>query len=68
MDAGEKCICQEEEWFNAFGPGTYKLVLGQRLTVRDTRRVAGARFLAFKEVEGEHWFMDSGFKPMRSLN
>jgi hypothetical protein len=68
MDVGDRCICQYEEWFNAFGAGRTMLTVGQRMTVIETRRVGGAQFLAFEETPKDNYFMADGFKPMRELN
>jgi hypothetical protein len=67
MDNGEKCICQENDWYNAFGDQCTALQMGMRLTVQDSKYVGGTRFYEFVEVP-KNWFMADGFKPLRSLN
>jgi hypothetical protein len=68
METGAKCICQYDDWYNAFGDKTSVLHQGQRLVVRASKRVGGARFLSFDETPEDHFFLESGFKPMRALN
>lgn len=68
MDIGEKCICQCDDWFNAFGETTTVLQTGMRLTVAKTRMVNGLRFYGFEETPGDNFFLYDGFRPMRELN
>lgn len=70
MEPGERCICQYDEWWNAFGElkDQYtKLMKGDRLTVVGSKRVGGLSFYEFKEHPGQ-LFMHDGFKPLRNLN
>lgn len=68
MEIGERCICQEDDWFNAFGDTTTAVHTGMRLTVVASKRIGGATFYAFKETPEDHFFLSYGFKPMRNLN
>lgn len=68
MNPGEKCICQYDDWFNAFGETTTVVHRGMRLTVKDTHRVGGCTFLCFEETPEDSSFLSTGFKPLRSLN
>jgi hypothetical protein len=67
MGDGEKCICQESEWFNAFGDAVQIINLGMRLTVKSSMYVGGTKFYLFEEIP-DAWFLHTGFKPLRSLN
>lgn len=67
MEPGERCICQHDEWWNAFGDKYTKLMRGDRLTVSGTKRVGGISFYEFAE-HPEQFFMQSGFKLLRNLN
>lgn len=68
LDVGDKCICQEDDWCNAFGDKYLKLHRGQRLTVSGIRNVGGTSFLEFNEVDKAHYFMALGFTPLRAYN
>lgn len=68
MNEGDTCICQENDWYNAFGEATTVLHRGMRLTVIASKMVGGAKFYAFKETPKDHFFLGLGFKPMRTLN
>lgn len=68
MESGEKCICQHDDWWNAFGDKSTLLHRGDRLTVRGSKRVGGVRFLSFNETPEDHLFLETGFKPLRALN
>jgi hypothetical protein len=68
MKPGERFICQEPDWWNAYGESYLKLTIGDRVTLRDTKRVAGMIFFSFEEHPEDHWFWSTGFKSMRSLN
>lgn len=67
VEPGERCICQYDDWFNAFGDKTTAVQTGMRLTVIATKRIAGASFYAFKETPEDNFFLSTGFKPMRNL-
>lgn len=67
MEPGERCICQYDEWWNAFGDQYTMLSCGDRLTVSGSKRVGGISFYEFREHPGQ-WFMHDGFKPLRNLN
>lgn len=68
MEAGAKCICQEDDWYNAFGDKTTVLHTGMRLAVRERRRINGLIFYSFDDLPEDHFFLSTGFKPLRSLN
>lgn len=68
MTDGETCICQYDDWFNAFGDKTEAVHRGMRLTVTGRKNISGSLFYTFKEVEEGNWFLGIGFKPMRQLN
>ena len=68
MTEGETCICQENDWYNAFGETCTAVHRGMRLTVIASKRIAGSVFYAFKETPKDHFFLGIGFKPMRTLN
>lgn len=67
MVEGERCICQHDDWFNAFGETTNAVHTGMRLTVVASKRIGGATFYAFKETPEDNFFLSTGFKPMRNL-
>ena len=67
MEDGERCICQYDDWYNAYGP-VHTVHQGMRLTVIKSMFIAGTRFYAFKETPEGAYFLNTGFKPMRSLN
>jgi hypothetical protein len=65
LDDGDTCTCLFDDWYSAFGEGElHPLHRGQRLTVTDTRNVAGLRFLTFKEVPKGHFYVHTGFAPL----
>lgn len=68
LNDGDRCICQEDDWHNAFGEKDLALHCGMRLTVVDSKRVGGLRFLSFKEAPKDNFYMEDGFKALRSLN
>lgn len=68
MEPGEKCICQENEWFNAYGETSTMVSLGMRLTVSGSVYIAGTRFYTFEETPKDNFFLCLGFKPIRNLN
>lgn len=68
MEPGEKCICQEDEWHNAFGDTDDSVHRGMRLTVVDAKFIGGTRFYAFEETPKGNYYLYIGFKPLRSLN
>lgn len=68
MDEGDKCVCQYDDWHNAFGDKDFSLHRGMRLTVTGLKNVAGTRFYSFKEAPEGNFYMFDGFKPMRELN
>ncbi len=65
---GSKCICSEDELYNAFGDRSEMLIKGSRLVVRDRRRVAGSLFLSFEEHDEANYFISTAFTSLRSLN
>ena len=67
VEPGERCICQYDDWFNAFGDKTTVVSTGMRLTVRGSRRVGGVAFYSFEETPEDNYFLPTGFKPMRNL-
>lgn len=68
MNPGERCICQHDDWHNAFGDTTNVLHRGMRLTVRGRKRVGGCLFLSFEETPEDNFFITTGFVPLRNLN
>lgn len=68
MEPGEKCICQEDDWHNAFGDSDYSVHCGMRLTVLGSRNINGTRFYSFEETPKDYFYLHLGFKPLRSLN
>lgn len=68
MEPGEKCICQYDDWHNAFGEEDFSVNRGMRLTVLDTHNIAGTRFYSFEETPKQNFYLHLGFKPLRSLN
>lgn len=68
LDVGSKCICQEDEWYNAFGDKTVSVQRGMRLTVIDSKRVGGLSFLSFKETPKDNFYLSTGFRSLRSYN
>jgi len=68
MEPGEKCICQEDDWHNAFGDQDFSLHCGMRLTVMDSKSVGGMSFYSFEETPSKNFYLGIGFKPLRSYN
>jgi hypothetical protein len=68
MNEGDKCICQENDWWNAYGEKSTMLSRGMRLTVARRRVINGLLFYHFQETPGDNCFLASGFKPLRALN
>lgn len=68
MEAGERCICIEDDWHNFLGEKDVTLRRGMRLTVSDSCRVGGMDFYSFEETPKDNFYMSLGLKPMRELN
>lgn len=68
MEPGERCICQENDWHNAFGDTDHSVHRGMRLTVVDSTFISGTRFYAFKETPEGNLYLHIGFTPLRSYN
>jgi hypothetical protein len=68
MEPGDRCICQEDDWHNAFGDKDVCLSRGMRLTVLDLRNIAGVKFYSFEETPKDNFYLYTGFIPLRSLN
>jgi hypothetical protein len=68
MEPGEKCICQEDDWCNAFGESNFSVSRGMRLVVKDSMFVAGTKFLSFEETPVGLFYMSIGFTPLRNYN
>jgi hypothetical protein len=68
MEPGAKCICQYDDWYNAFGDKSTALFCGMRLTVKARKNFYGALFVSFEETPEDNFFQIEGFKPMRNLN
>lgn len=68
MQPGDKCICQEDNWHNAFGDSDYSVHRGMRLTVTKSYYVGGVKFYSFEETPKGNGYMHIGFKPLRELN
>jgi hypothetical protein len=67
LDAGDRCICQYDDWYNCHGEADQPLRRGQRLRITRAYRVGGAPFLEFEEAPGLG-YLSTGFKPLRALN
>lgn len=67
MGEGERCICQYDDWYNAFGEKSDALSRGMRLTVIGTQRVGGMTFYSFAEAPEGSFYLGTGFVPMRNL-
>jgi hypothetical protein len=72
VEAGDKVVCQYDEWHNAHGED-YVIAVGERLTVRERYHVGGALFLRFVEIEATDTcnnpgFLATGFRPLRSYH
>lgn len=68
MEPSDKCICQENDWHNAYGDSDHSVHRGMRLTVLDSIYIMGTRFYSFEETPKGCYYMAIGFKPMRSLH
>lgn len=68
MNPGDKCVCQEDNWHNAYGDEDFSLHRGMRLTVISSVNVGGTSFYSFKEAPEKNFYLSFGFKPMRELN
>jgi len=68
VQKGDKCICQHDDWWNAYGDRSEALHCGMHLTVSGRKTIYGQLFYSFEEAEDDNWFWSQGFKPMRSLN
>lgn len=67
MEPGDKCICQYDDWHNAFGEEDFSVNQGMRLTVLGSINVGGSSFYSFEETpEGN--YMGIGFNPLRSYH
>lgn len=68
FEPGSKCICSENELYNAFGDKSEMLVKGEKLRIKERRRICGSLFLSFEEHEEDNFFISTAFTPMRMLN
>ncbi len=69
IEEGDTCICQYDDWFNAFGEQSHSVHTGMVLTVTRTVMVAGARFLEFEETPDGLQYLATGFtKRARTLH
>lgn len=68
MEAGDRRICQEDDWHNAWGDSDVSVHRGMRLRVLEVRYVAGTRFFSFEETPKNNFYMALGFKPLRAYN
>ncbi len=68
MEPGAKCICSENELYNAFGEQCSILKKGMRLTVKERRNFFGTNFYFFEETPEGHCYMSTAFTPLRNLN
>ncbi len=68
MEPGDRCVCIEKDWYNAFGEKHLAIQIGMRLTVLDTRRIGGISFYSFEETPKNFFYMFTGLCPMRELN
>lgn len=67
FEPGVKCVCQSEDWYNAFGEKTVMVPVGTRLVLTKRVRVHGCMFLEFDEFPNLQ-FLSTGFKSLRSMN
>ena len=67
FEPGVQCICQSENWYNAFGEKTVMIPVGTKLVLTKRMRLHGAMFLEFDEYP-KLQFLSTGFKSLRSLN
>lgn len=68
MEPGDRCICQYDDWHNAFGEDDFSVNCGMRLTVLDSRNIGGTSFYSFEETPKDNFYMGIGFRPLRSYN
>lgn len=68
MQIGDRCICQEDDWHNAYGDSDYSVHRGMRLRVSDSRRIGGCDFFSFEETPKGNFYLSHGFKPLRAYN
>ena len=68
MNAGDKCICQYDDWYNGFGESHHAVHQGMRLTVKSRHNIAGTVFYEFEETPEKFFYLSHGFKSMRQLN
>lgn len=68
MEPGEKCICQVDDLYNAYGELSHALHRGMRLTVIGSHNICGTRFYFFKETPEGTSYIHDAFLPMRRLN
>lgn len=68
MEPGERCVCQENDWHNAYGDSDYSVHRGMRLTVSGSVNIGGTSFYSFEETPKGNYYMYLGFKPLRNLN
>jgi len=63
MDVGDRVVCLYDDWYNAYGDKFDAVHCGMRLTVSDTRNIAGTQFLAFHELPEDQLYLHTGFRP-----
>lgn len=68
MEIGEKCICQHDDWHNAYGDEDFTVHRGMRLTVNEVIYISGSPFLQFEETPKGNYYLAMGFLPLRSLH
>ena len=68
VEPGDKCICQYDDWHNAFGDTDFSVHRGMRLTVSGSKLVNSMKFFSFEETPKDNFYAHMGFKPLRSLN
>jgi hypothetical protein len=68
MNVGDTVICQHNDWFNAYGAVKVSIGLGTRAKIRQTRMIAGAKFIYLENFDEDCCFLASGFKAIKSLN
>lgn len=66
MNEGDKVVCLYDDWYNAYGEKFTAVRCGMVLTVSDTRNVAGTRFLSFRELNDDQFYLHTGFRPHHS--
>lgn len=68
MQKGDKCICQYDDWHNAYGDDDFSVHRGMRLTVSGSINVGGSSFLSFEETPKGNYYLALGFNPLRIYN